>query len=56
MGEKVDDIEIAEVELNPFNSPANETVSIQVEQKSMVARLKRLDGVICLGKRLTVRR
>lgn len=56
LGESVDDLEITEIDLNPFNTPANDTVSICVEDIQMVARLKRLDGVFCLGRRLTVRR
>ena len=30
LGEKFDDLEITEIDLNPFNTPANDTVSICV--------------------------
>lgn len=56
LGEQVDDLEITEIDLNPFNTPANDTASICVEDAEMVPRLKRLDGLYCLGRRLTVRR
>ena len=50
-----DEIEVSEVDLNPFNSPANNTASITVEDLKSVALLKKLDGITCLGKRLIVR-
>jgi hypothetical protein len=55
-GERTSDLVINDIEMNPFNQTANDIVSIQLEDVSMIARLKRLDGVMCLGKRLTVRR
>lgn len=44
------DITIIDFNLNPFNVPFNNTsISLQVADVFMVARLKRLDSTMCLG-------
>ena len=43
--------------MNPFNNKVNNNcISVQVSDVFMVARLKRLEGTICLGEKLRVRR
>ena len=43
--------------MNPFNSKVNNNcISIQVGDIFMVGRLKRLNGTICLGQQLTIRK
>lgn len=51
------DITIIDFNLNPFNVPFNNTsISLQVADVFMVARLKRLDSTMCLGQKIRVRK
>ena len=52
-----DALQIIDIDMNPFNSKVNNNcVSIQVGDIFMVGRLKRLNGTICLGQQLTIRK
>ena len=44
--------------MNPFNGNLNynNCIKLQVHDIFMVARLKRLDGTMCLGQKLSVRK
>lgn len=55
MGE-TGDVQISNIDLNPFNSKNNNSISIQVIDVFMVSRLKRLNGISCLGEKLKVRK
>ena len=51
------DVDIVDIDMNPFsNNVSNKTVSLQVSDIFMVSRLKRLDGILCLGETLRVRK
>lgn len=51
------DLDIVDIDMNPFgNGVSNNTISVQVSDIFMVSRLKRLDGIMCLGETLRVRK
>ena len=51
------DLDIVDIDMNPFsNKLNNNSVSVQVADVFMVARLKRLDETMCLGQKLRVRK
>mmetsp|Transcript_16436 Transcript_16436/g.27872 ORF Transcript_16436/g.27872 Transcript_16436/m.27872 type:complete len:184 (-) Transcript_16436:319-870(-) len=51
------ELEIVAADMNPFNNKVNNNcISVQVSDIFMVARLKRLDGSLCLGEKLRVRK
>ena len=51
------DLDIVDIDMNPFgNGVSNNNISVQVSDIFMVSRLKRLDGIVCLGETLRVRK
>jgi len=51
------DLQIVDIDMNPFSNKINNNqISVQVADVFMVARLKRLDGTMCLGQKLRVRK
>lgn len=51
------DLQIVDIDMNPLNNKINNnSISVQVADVFMVARLKRLDGTMCLGQKLRVRK
>lgn len=51
------DLDIVDIDMNPFgNGVSNNNISVQVSDIFMVSRLKRLDGIMCLGETLRVRK
>lgn len=52
-----DALKIIDIDMNPFNAKSNNNcISIQVADIFMVAKLKALDGEMCLGQKLRVRK
>lgn len=51
------EVVIRDINLNPFNNKVNNnSISLQVNDVFMISRLKRLDGTMCLGQKLRVRK
>ena len=51
------DLDIVDIDMNPFgNGVSNNNISVQVSDIFMVSRLKRLDGIMCLGETSRVRK
>ena len=49
------DLQIVDIDMNPLNHQNNNCISVQVLDIKMVAQLKKLDGVQCLGQNLRIR-
>lgn len=50
------EIQIMDINMNPFKNSAGNSISLQLGDIFMVSRIKRLDGTMCLGQKLRVRK
>lgn len=49
---KEKDVEIVDIDMN--NGPTS--IAVELKDKSMVDKIKKLDGILCLGENLVIRK